>query len=82
MRADPDEHRVDEIRLWFHEQGRELLLKDLGDQGWDAIIPVHGIGAHAAPGATGSTRREAAENVVVEYLRRPDLGGGKDLTPP
>jgi hypothetical protein len=82
MSAEDDEARVDDIREWFHKHGRELLLNDRRDT-WFASIPVAGTSsAQSPPIATGGTRREAAENMVTEYLSRPYLGGGKGLTPP
>jgi len=79
-----DEERIEEIDLWFRERGRKLLLKELPNEGWEAIYPVHIPDvAVVAPGSFGETRLLAAENAVAEYLATPHLhSGDSDLTPP
>jgi hypothetical protein len=79
-----EELRIEEIGLWFQERGRKLILKELGDEGWEAIYAVHIPNvAVMAPGAFGKTRLQAAENAVAEYLEQPhESGNDPDPTPP
>ena len=79
--AGGDDKRVERHRLWFREQGCELLLEE-HDGDWEASFPTRASASYAA-GASGRTKLEAAENAVAEYMRHHDLGGGGPaLTPP
>lgn len=76
-----DDKRVELHRLWFREKGCELLLEE-HDGEWEASFPTRASASYA-PGASGRTKLEAAENAVAEYLRQHDpVGGGPALTPP
>jgi hypothetical protein len=79
-----EEERVDEIRAWFRQRGRPLLLQELPHEGWEALFPSgHRGGVRGAPAAFGETRRVAAEQAVAEYLATDYLSGEDvDRTPP
>lgn len=77
-----DEGRVEEIRRWFQEHGRKLILKKL-DDGWDALYRVYipNVGT-MAPSVFSRTKVEAAENAVAAYPSTEMRGRDPKPTPP
>lgn len=63
---------VDDIKLWFHERGYELILHQPGgvQSGWFAPFMRHDSTGGSAAYGWGQTRLEAAQDAQREFLQR------------
>ena len=62
------ERRLNELKEWFHDQGRSLYTNELPDGRWVCQYPKHGEAIGSGPEAEGPTAFDAALAAWAAYL--------------